>query len=125
MLVVWVTGLLVAARLSHFLVEDTLLDEARQALMDRRDRALAHPGVLVRGWRRRRAALWLKVTQLVDCQWCLGFWVAVAVAGVVWPLSSAAVVLGVPWWLGWPGLAFAFSHLIGWGATLWHRVNGD
>lgn len=125
MLVVWGLGLLAAARVSHLLVEDTLLLEARQWLASRRDRALVHSGIGERGWPRRRAWLWLKVTQLVECQWCLGFWVAVAVAGVVWPLSSAAVVLGVPWWLGWPALALAYSHVIGWGATLWHRANGD
>lgn len=124
-MLVWTVGLLVAARLSHFLVEDTLLQEARMAVDHGRDRALVREGITVRGWPRRRAWLWLKASQLVNCQWCLGFWVAVLVAALVWPVSDAAVVLGIPWWIGWPALSFAFSHLIGWSATLWHRVNGE
>lgn len=90
---VWlVVNVLCASRLTRLWTRDSLppLPRVRQYVIDRlnKGRTSEHPA-----------------TALVDCSWCVGFWIG---AGVV------AIMSAIPHW--WPVLAvpLAFSAVTGW-----------
>lgn len=95
---VWlVVNALAAFRLTRLWTRDSLppLPSIRQYVLDRLDKG-------------REALPEHPLTALVDCPWCIGFWISVAVV---------ALMSALPHW--WPVVAvpLAFSAVVGWLAS--------
>ncbi len=83
---------LAVSRLTGLITADSLTEDARHALigwLDDRPRTLGH-----------------FVAQAIDCPWCVGMWVSLAAAPLVWFWGGTPVMLI-------PALALAFSQLTG------------
>src|SRR5699024_4537351 len=50
---------------------------------------------------------------LLHCPWCVGMWVSIAGARIVWSVAHLSCKVGVAAWLGVPLLALDISHVVG------------
>lgn len=50
-----------------------------------------------------------KITFLVHCPWCIGLWLSIALAVLVWFGGLNALMPGVHWWAAIPALSLALS----------------
>lgn len=83
---------LAIARVTGFIVEDTLIDSKRDRFIKWLDDRPATLGALI--------------ATLVTCSWCSGMWVSMVAAPLVWWLGKSP-------WLLIPALALAFSQVTG------------
>lgn len=93
-----------ALRLTRLGVEDTITQPFRTWLVRRWTKSVdAAP--------EKPNRIWMWLTQLFECPWCLGFWVS---AGLTVP---AVISDGAGWYL-WPATALSISYLIGVASTI-------
>lgn len=64
----------------------------------------------LRTWLVNRLGIDSKWSELLQCDWCMGVWVATAVTGAAW-------AWGGHWWIGWPMYALAAAQVTGWLAS--------
>lgn len=92
---VWLQLLIYAlatARVTGLIVDDTITEPARTALIEWLDDRPRTLGSFVAG--------------VIGCSWCAGMWVSLAAAPLVWFYGDSPVMLI-------PALALAFSQVIG------------
>lgn len=53
-----------------------------------------------------------RLTYLVFCTWCTGFWVGLLIAALAW-FGALHDHIDAPWWVGWPLLGLALSQVAG------------
>lgn len=82
---------LAAARITRIITRDAITAPARM-------------------WLVNRLGVESKIAELLQCDWCTGFWVSFGVVGAAWEWGDRA-------WLTWPLTGLAVAHLVGWLAS--------
>lgn len=104
-----------AARITRLVVTDTITEPARAWLLPRIARSRfertrishgmdASPPTRIRGF----------VLDMLQCPWCIGFWISAALIGAASLASGVWVDITGHWWADLPIAALAVSYLVGW-----------
>lgn len=88
---------LAVARVTGLIVADSITEPIRDGIVKRLDD--------------RPHTLGAWITDLIECPWCIGMWVSLVVAPLVWFWGDSPVMLI-------PALALAFSQVTGMTANL-------
>lgn len=129
-LFVFLISLGAALRLTRLAVEDTIFAPVRAWLANRYSKALVEHANRVQDARdlqptelaleqpeldrlQRRAGIWLWFVQLLECPWCIGFWISLGAAGAALsPLGTSHGAVHT-WGFVFPALALSISYLVG------------
>ncbi|AQT78314.1 hypothetical protein B1R94_02280 [Mycolicibacterium litorale] len=109
---------LAVARLTRLINFDVVADPIRVAVARRASvaKSAAAEATLADQYttaalHQRREGRWNTAAYLLECPWCIGFWLCLASA------YAPVAIIGWPWWSLFP-VALAASHIIGIAARL-------